>query len=75
MKDLKNWRINMSSALTKTERKLMLMRTEGLKYSEIAEKLNRSIRTVEKHFDNIYKKIGVDNAFDLIKYVNENMKD
>ena len=62
----------MSTALTKTERKVMVLKAEGFYSSEIAIKLGSRKRTVETHLYNIYKKIGVRNLAELVKFVNEN---
>ena len=65
----------MSSALTKRERQVMLLRSEGLYSSEIATSLKCKKRTVDMHLYNVYKKTGIRNLAELLKYVNDNMKD
>ena len=62
----------MSTALTKTERKIMLMRADGMQSNQIADSMCRSKRTIDMHLYNAYKKTGIKNITELIKYVNEN---
>ena len=65
----------MSSALTKREREVMMLRAEGNYASEIGLSLKCKKRTVEVHLYNIYKKTGIRNLVELIKYVDKYMKD
>lgn len=41
------------------ERELLLLAAEGLDNHEIARRLTLSVRTVERHFQNVYLKLGV----------------
>jgi DNA-binding NarL/FixJ family response regulator len=45
---------------------------DGLTYKEIASKLTISVRTVEKHKENIMEKLGQNTLADLIKYAIKN---
>ncbi len=54
-------------ALTKTEKKVLKLILEGRGNKEIAYKLQRALRTVERHRSNIMHKFGVDNIVDLVK--------
>ncbi len=44
---------------------------ENLQYKEIAYKINLSIRTVEWHIGNVYKKININSKKELIKFFKE----
>jgi len=56
-------------ALTKTEKKVLKLILEGRGNKEIAYKLQRALRTVERHRSNIMHKFGVDNVVDLVKKI------
>jgi DNA-binding NarL/FixJ family response regulator len=58
--------------LTKREKEILLLVTEGLTNPEIAEKLFISIDTVDTHRKNLYSKLGVKNTATLIKYAIRN---
>ena len=49
----------MGWVLTRKEYEVMLLVCEGLKAKEIAERLHRSVKTVEKHATNVRVKLGV----------------
>jgi len=53
--------------LTRREKEVLKLVTEGNKTLEIAKKLNISRLTVETHRRNLLKKLGVSNSFGLIK--------
>ncbi|MEQ9443861.1 MAG: response regulator transcription factor [Cyclobacteriaceae bacterium] len=57
--------------LTKREKQILRFLFEGVGNKEIAEQLNKSIRTVETHRFNIMKKLGVNNVVELIKKIEE----
>lgn len=53
--------------LTKREKQILRLLFEGIGNKEIADQLNKSIRTIEAHRFNIMKKLGVNNVVELIK--------
>ena len=55
--------------LTHAEIKVLKLVIAGKTNKEIANLLNRSIRTVEVHRDHLMRKLGVDNLVDLVKRV------
>jgi len=59
--------ISTRQILTKTEKKVLKLILEGKCNKEIAYKLGRALRTVERHRGNIMHKFGVDNVVDLVK--------
>jgi two-component system nitrate/nitrite response regulator NarL len=54
--------------LTKKQQQILLLIYEELNSREIAARLNISVRTVETHRKNIYRKTGISNMVGLIKY-------
>lgn len=58
--------------LTKREKEILLLITEGLTNIQIGEKLFISIDTVESHRKNLYSKLGVKNTAMLMRYAIEN---
>jgi two-component system response regulator DegU len=60
--------------LTRKEKELLRMIVEGKHNKDIAEVIGISIRTIETHRFNIMKKLGVNNAVDLVnKTIRENL--
>jgi two-component system, NarL family, response regulator DegU len=60
--------------LTKREREILRMVINGTPNKEIADSLDKSVRTIETHRFNIMKKMNVNNAVDMInKAVKENL--
>lgn len=55
-----------SYQLTCREFEIVQLIRQGVKYKEIADKLFISERTVTKHVQNVYEKIGVNNKVELI---------
>ncbi|MBA7674526.1 Response regulator protein TmoT [subsurface metagenome] len=53
--------------LSRTEMKVLRFILKGKSNKEIARSLHRSIRTIEDHRSNIFRKFGVDNLIDLFK--------
>ena len=46
-------------SLTDREREILVLAAEGLSNQEIGEALTLSVRTVERHFSNIYQRLGI----------------
>lgn len=63
---------NFLKRLTKTELELIPYFKEGLTNKQIAEKLHRSIETIETHHKNINRKFGVNSPAALVKFIIEN---
>ncbi|NJN26988.1 MAG: response regulator transcription factor [Cyclobacteriaceae bacterium] len=60
--------------LTRRERQILSMISNGKHNKDIAEALENSVRTVETHRFNIMKKLGVNNAVDMVnKAIKENL--
>jgi DNA-binding NarL/FixJ family response regulator len=58
--------------LTKREKEVLQLISEGLTNAQISEKLFISIDTVDSHRKNLHSKLNVKNTAMLIKFVNEN---
>ena len=58
---------NVDQPLTKTEKKVLKLVFDGEGNKQIARKLNRSLRSVERHRSSIMHKFKVDNIVDLVK--------
>ena len=60
--------------LTRREKEILRMVIDGKHNKEIADSLGKSVRTIETHRFNIMKKLGVNNAIDMVnKSVKENL--
>ena len=60
--------------LTKREKEILRMVTAGQHNKEIADSFDKSVRTIETHRFNIMKKLGVNNAIDMVnKAMKENL--
>jgi len=60
--------------LTKREKEILRMAIDGKHNKDIADSLGKSLRTIETHRFNIMKKLGVNNAIDMInKAIRENL--
>lgn len=55
--------------LTRREKEILQMVYEGLSNKEIAERLDKSVRTVETHRFNIMKKLDVNNITEMLKKI------
>jgi DNA-binding NarL/FixJ family response regulator len=65
---------NDSYHLTKREKEILRRVVDGQHNQEIADSLGKSVRTIETHRFNIMKKLGVNNAVDMInKTIKENL--
>jgi two-component system response regulator NreC len=54
--------------LTPREREVLILIAEGLSNAEIAERLVISIKTVDRHRENIMRKLNLHSRVDLVKY-------
>jgi two-component system response regulator DegU len=60
--------------LTRREKEILRMIIDGKNNKDIADSLEKSVRTIETHRFNIMKKMGVTNAIDMVnKAVKENI--
>jgi two-component system response regulator DegU len=60
--------------LTRREKEILRMVIDGKPNKEIADSLSKSVRTIETHRFNIMKKLGVNNAIDMVnRTVKENL--
>lgn len=60
--------------LTRREKQILRMVIDGKHNKEIADSLGKSLRTIETHRFNIMKKLGVNNAIDMVnKSLKENL--
>ncbi|WP_114748842.1 response regulator transcription factor [Pleomorphovibrio marinus] len=57
--------------LTKREKEILSLIYQGMANKDIADQLNKSIRTIETHRFNIMKKLKVNNVVELLKKVEE----
>jgi len=55
--------------LARRETDILRRTLDGLKNVEIAEDLEISEQTVKDHLSNIYTKMGVENRFELIRFL------
>lgn len=55
--------------LTKREKQIYQLLYQGAGNKDIADQLNKSVRTIETHRFNIMKKMGVNNVMDLLRKV------
>ena len=58
----------MLSSLSRREMDVMVLIAEGLSYAQIAERLNRSIRTIERHRDRLGQKLGARNRVEIARF-------
>jgi DNA-binding NarL/FixJ family response regulator len=54
--------------LTQRQQEVLTLIAEGLSNGEISEALGISVRTVERHRENIMKRLDLHNRVDLVKY-------
>jgi DNA-binding CsgD family transcriptional regulator len=55
--------------LTAREKEIAQMCAQGLLSKEIAAQLGVSPRTVETHKNNLFKKLGINNTVELMRYM------
>lgn len=56
------------ASLSVRELEVLVLIGEGLSYAEIAERLHRSVRTVERHRDRLGQKLGAHNRVQLARF-------
>ncbi len=54
--------------LTKRELEVVRLCCEGLQSKEIADRMNVSVRTIDAHKANIFRKLKINNTVELVKY-------
>lgn len=54
--------------LTPREKEVLVLISDGLTNSDIGDRLGISIKTVDRHRENIMKKLDLHNRIDLVKY-------
>lgn len=54
-------------ALTRREKEVVALCCEGLQSKEIADRLNVSVRTIDAHKANIFKKLGISSTVELVR--------
>jgi DNA-binding NarL/FixJ family response regulator len=57
-----------SNEFTEREKEIILACRDGLLCKEIADRLGISIRTVNTHKENIFKKLGINNTMEMVQY-------
>ncbi len=60
--------LSKSGELSQREVQIVQLLCKGLLTKEVAEQLNISIRTVETHKNHIYRKLGISNTVELLRY-------
>lgn len=61
--------------LTKTEDQVIRLKLQGLSRKEIAEVTFRSTGTIQRHFQNVYAKLNIQNEIELYNWYAENILD
>jgi len=64
-------RPSVCDALTPREREVLTLIAEGLRNQEIADRLILSVKTVDRHRENIMRKLNLHRRVDLVKYAIE----
>jgi two-component system response regulator NreC len=59
---------DVENTLTPREKEVLIQIAEGLTNPEIAEKLTISVKTVDRHRENIMRKLNMHSRIDLVKY-------
>ena len=54
-------------SLTRRERETIALLSEGMSNGEMASRMEVSRRTVEKHLESVYRKLGLENRYQLIQ--------
>jgi len=68
----KSGKLKNGQELSNREIQIIKLLAEGLRYKEIADQLNISIRTVESHKNNILEKLELSSIVDLVRYAIKN---
>ena len=61
--------------ITKTEDRVIRLKLQGLSRKEIAELTGRSTGTIQRHFQNVYVKLQIQNEIELYNWYAENILD
>lgn len=61
--------------LTKTEDQVIRLKLQGLSRKEIAAQTSRSTGTIQRHFQNVYEKLHIQNEIELFNWYAENILD
>lgn len=64
----KNKIADSDAELSKREIQIIQLITDGISKKEVAKKLSISVRTIETHRHNIYKKLQIKNTAELVRY-------
>lgn len=59
--------------LTKTEDQIIRLKLQGLSRKEIAKLTGRSTGTIQRHFQNVYAKLKIQNEIELYNWYVENI--
>ena len=61
--------------LTKTEDQVIRLKLQGLSRKQIADLTMRSTGTIQRHFQNVYEKLQIQNEIELYNWYAENILD
>jgi len=61
--------------LTRTEDQVIRLKLQGLSRKEIADYTSRSTGTIQRHFQNVYTKLNIQNEIELYNWYVENILD
>ena len=61
--------------LTKTEDQVIRLKLQGFSRKEIANHMFRSTGTIQRHFQNVYEKLNIQNEIELYNWYAENILD
>ena len=64
-----------SQIITKTEDLVIRLKLQGLSRKEIAGLTGRSAGTIQRHFQNVYAKLHIQNEIELYNWYVENILD
>jgi len=75
---VRHWREEVTAkweSLSKRERQVLQLLTEGMENKEIAKFLSITVNTVEKHLSSIYRKLGVTTRTEAVHWWDEKITD